>query len=155
MKIRLIVSGLLLAPILVSQAVRAQPPGPPPGNWSEPKTPLEKDMHQIASAVKKLKKQLGDASQNASSLELVAQIRDGASAASGETPSYAADKPEAERAAFVADFQSDMKDFVAKVDTLAATLKANDNDAAAKIFKELIDAEHKGHKEFQKPKPQQ
>lgn len=153
MKFRFVVSGLLLAQIVAFQAVRAQPPGPPPSNWSEPKTPLEKDMHQIASAVRKLKKQIGDADQNASSLDLVAQIRAAAVAASGETPSYAADKPESERAAFVADFQSDMKDFVAKVDTLADALKANDNDSAAKIFKDLLDAERKGHKEFQKPKP--
>ena len=107
------------------------------------------------SAVKKLRHQIDDASQNASSLDLVAQIRSAAVAASGETPPWAAEKSDADRPGFVADFQSDMKEFVGKVDALAAALKADDNATAAKLFKGLLGAERQGHKEFRKPKPQQ
>jgi cytochrome c556 len=154
--------SLVLLPAFTAPALRAQdapPPGPdgPPAwqhSWrDEPKTPLAKDMHKIASAVRKLSRQIGDPDSNPASLDLVATIRAAAVAASGETPAFASDQPEATRAKFVADFQSAMKEFVGKVDTLAADLKANDNDAAAKDLKALVAAERAGHKEFRKPRP--
>jgi soluble cytochrome b562 len=162
----LLALGLFVLPILVVPALRAQdapPPAPAPAGapaWTpqkddEPKTPLAKDMHKIASAVRKLRKQIKDPSSNASSLELVAEIRAAAVAASSETPAWAAEQPEARRAAFVADFQSDMKEFIGKVDAVSAALKAGDNAAAAKGLHALIDAEKASHKEFRKPRPQQ
>lgn len=156
--------SLLLLPILVAPAIRAQdgPPPPPPqgapawgpGGKEEPKTPLAKDMHRIASAIKKLRLQIKDPASNASSLELVGEIRDAAVAASTETPAFAAEQPAEKRADFVADFHSDIKEFIGKVDALAAALKANDNAAAADGFKALLAAEKEGHKEFRKPRPQ-
>jgi cytochrome c556 len=164
MKISALALGLALLPILAGPPLRAQdapPPGPDgapawkhPGD-DEPKTPLAKDMHKIASALRKLRRQVDDPDSNAASLDLVATIRAAAVAASGETPAFASEQPEATRAKFVADFQSDMKEFVGKVDALAADLKANDNDAAAKDLKALFAAEKAGHKEFRKPKPPQ
>lgn len=158
MKFPILAAALLLAPLLMTQTVRAQatpPPAGAPPQGEEPKTQLQKDMDQISSAVKKLRHQIDDASRNASSLDLVAQIRSAASDAAGQTPSWAAEKPEADRAKFVADFQSDIKEFIGKVDALAGALKADDNAGAAKGLKELFAAEHQGHKEFRKPKPQQ
>jgi soluble cytochrome b562 len=111
-------------------------------------------MHKIGAAVRKLRLQIKDPASNASSLELVAEIRAAAVAASTETPAWAAEQPEAKRADFVADFQSDMKDFIGKVDALAAALKADDNAAAVDGLKALLNAEKDGHKEFRKPRPQ-
>jgi hypothetical protein len=165
MKFRVPISSLCFAAFLLVPAFGAaygQPapaPTPPtqPGAAAQPehKTPLAKDMDQIGGAMRKLRKQIGDPASNASSLALVAQFRAAAVSAAGETPAWAAEQPDADRAKFVADFQSDMKDFVIKVDSLAAALNANDNAGAAAIYKDLISSESKGHKEFRKPKPKQ
>jgi soluble cytochrome b562 len=143
------------APTEVAAPAVAPAPAGTASSTPEHKTPLAKDMDKIGSAMRKLRKQIDDPASNASSLALVSQVRAAAEAAAGETPAWAAEKPEADRAKFVADFRSDMKDFVGKVDSLAAALDANDNAAAAKIYKDLISAERDGHKEFRKPKPQQ
>jgi soluble cytochrome b562 len=168
MKFHSIAPGLFLLSVLAAPAfgveyAPAPPPAPPPDGapaWTppgddEPKTPLAKDMHKIASAVRKLRSKISDPANNASSLGLVAQIRAAAVDASSLTPAFAADQPADKRADFVADFQSDMKEFVGKVDILAAALTANDNAAAAADFKALLTAEKAGHKEFRKPRPPQ
>jgi len=111
-------------------------------------------MHRISSAVRKLRLQIKDPAQNASSLELVGEIRAAAVAASTETPAWAAEQPADKQAGFVADFHSDMKEFIGKVDALAAALKADDNAAAADGLKALLAAEKDSHKEFRKPRPQ-
>ncbi len=161
MKFHTLAYSLLLLPVLVAPAVAAQyaqppaaAPAGPPGGKEAPDTPLAKDMHKIGAAVKKLRLQIKDPSQNDSSLGLVAEIRAAAVAASTETPAYAADQPAEKRVEFVADFQSDMKEFIGKVDALADALKTNDNAAAVDGLKALFAAEKEGHKEFRKPRPQ-
>jgi soluble cytochrome b562 len=170
MKFRILASALSFTPFLIAPAFGADyaQPAPPaqteaaapaqagaPSAKAEHKTPLAKDMDKINWAMRKLRKQIDDPASNASSLDLVAKVRAAAEDATGQTPSWAAEKPEAARAKFVADFQADMKDFVGKVDSLAAALQANDNAGAAKIYKDLLSAERQGHKEFRKPKAQQ
>ena len=61
------------------------PPAPPPGDAAthgpggehehHKETELDKRMDVIGKAFKKLRKQIGDASQNASSIELIASAR--------------------------------------------------------------------------------
>lgn len=116
-----------------------------------PKTALAKDMDKISKAMRKLKKQVKDSTQNDASLALVATIRDAAVAASNETPAWTADQPWADRPKFVSDYQAEMKKLIDAVDQLGAALKANDNVTAASLYAQLPHLEKEGHKQFRKP----
>jgi len=114
-------------------------------------TPLDKEMKTMNRAFRQLKKQAGDAAQNASSLALVAQMEKAAAASAELTPEKAADLPEKDRAAFEADFKAKMRNFSDALGKLEAALKAGDNAAAAKLVADLGAQERAGHKEFRKP----
>jgi soluble cytochrome b562 len=145
--------ALLAAPLALAQD--APPAAPAPSGEAAPakpkKTELAKDMDKINRAQRTLRKQVADASQNESSLALVATIHDAAVAASSETPAWTADQPQADQAKFVADFHAKMKDFIGDIDKLSAALKAGDNAGAAKLLAGLGQDEKAGHKQFKKP----
>jgi soluble cytochrome b562 len=153
MKTRLLAPALLLAASLcIGPALRAQD-GPPNGFKREPKTELAKHMEAMGKAMRVLRNQIADSSQNASSLEQVATIRSEATEASKLTPVKEKDVPEADRAKFMADYQAGMKEFLAAVDKMEADLKANDNTAAVADYKKLGSLEQTDHKEFRKMPP--
>jgi soluble cytochrome b562 len=162
---RLLTSSLL-AVLLTGAAGMARaddgpPPPPPPGNapahgpgeHHHPETELGKRMETMGHAFKKLRKQIGDASQNASSLELIATARSAAEEALKFTPEKTETLPEAERPKFIADYQDGIKQLIAKFDDLSAALKANNNEEAQKIFKDIGSFQRKEHHEFQKEHP--
>lgn len=137
---------LLAALLLVPAILFAQP------KKDRPDTPIEKDMHRMAHAFRRLHKQAADPSMNASSLELVATIRAGAEDARTHTPLRAADIPADKRAAFVAQFREKMGQFIDVVDRLAAALKAGHNDEAVRLVKKMEELQKADHKRFKKPK---
>ena len=153
---------LLTGAIGMARADDGPPPPPPPGDapahgpgdhHHEPETELGKKMETMGHAFKKLRKQIGDASQNASSLELVATARKAAEESLNLKPEKAATLPEAERPKFIADYQDGIKQLIAKFDDLSAALKANNNEEAGKIFKDIGSFQRKEHHEFQKEHP--
>ncbi|HEY9155011.1 MAG TPA: cytochrome b562 [Opitutaceae bacterium] len=153
---------LLTGAVGIARADDGPPPPQPPGDASahghpgdqhEPETELGKQMEKMGHAFKKLRKQVGDASQNASSLELVATARKAAEESLTLTPAKAATLPEAERPKFIADYQDGIKQLIAKFDDLSAALKANNNEEAQKIFKDIGSFQRKEHHEFQKEHP--
>ncbi len=140
MKLRLFFTALLLA-VITCPLARAEGGG----------TPLEKEMKTMNKAFRQLKKQVADASQNASSLELVAQMEKAATASTDLIPEKAADLPEKDRAAFTADYKAKMQDFSAVLAKLEVALKAGDNAGAAKLLTDLNNLQRANHKEFRKP----
>jgi soluble cytochrome b562 len=149
MSLRTLTSLLLLSLVLTAPAVRAQETKA--AESSEDKTDLEKQMDKMGKAFRALRKQISDSSQNASSLDLIATIKDAAAASSNLTPKKAADLPEADRPAFVAQYQAGLKDLAASLDKVTADLKAGDNTAAANDLKDVGAVEGKNHKKFKKP----
>jgi cytochrome c556 len=117
----------------------------------EPETELGNTMDKMNGAWRKLKKQVADPASNAGSLELVATISAAADKALTFTPARAADVPAADRAKFTADYQAQMKDFIAQIAKLGAALKANDNAAAAALVQKMGAMQKEGHKEFKRP----
>lgn len=106
-------------------------------------TVLGNHMDKMNGAMRKLKKQVADAAQNADSIKLVATIKAEATEAAKEKPAWhPEDAPK---------YQAKMKEFIAKVGDLEAALKAGKNDVAAKIVDELGAAQKEGHKAFKKP----
>jgi cytochrome c556 len=124
------------------------PPAPAADAHAHDHTPLEDQMSAMRGAFNKLRKQVADASLNASSLELATKLRAAAEKGVTETPARAAEVPEAERAKFVADYQAKMKEFVAEVQKLEAALKADNNTEAAAILANLGTMQKEGHKAY-------
>jgi len=114
-------------------------------------TELEGQMDQMSGAFKKLKRQIADPANNASSLTLVATIRQGAEAALKLSPAKAEDVPAADRAKFIADYQAKRKALIGEVEKLEAALKANQNEEAKKIVAALGTMQKEGHKAFKRP----
>jgi len=141
MRTSLLLASLVLASFTVP--VRAQPaPGPAPAASAKEETELDQKMEDMNGAFRKLRRQIADASANASSLELVAKLRKASEESVALVPAKAAKVPEADREKFVAAYQAKMKEFIAEVDKLKAALEAGKNDEAATILQKA------GHREF-------
>lgn len=130
----LAVAALLLAPA----AVRADD------------TELAKQMEIIDGSMKKLRRTLKAADQNAESMKLIEEMKKASIASKALIPVMAKDVPEAERAKFVAAYQAAMDVFIAEVDKLAAAVKENKSEAAQEIYTKLKEMEDTGHKQFTK-----
>jgi hypothetical protein len=146
----------LLTPIVASaDTPPADAPATPasaPAPDSEKKTDLEMRMDRIGKAFRKLKKQVADPAQNASSLALVATMQAAAKEAIDFTPEKAQDIPADQRAKFEDDFKAGIRDLQDRFAKLQDALSAGKNDDAVKLVADIGDFEKKEHKEFRKPK---
>ena len=157
MKFRLLFTCLSLSaatPFALRAADPAPAPAPEHGKSEEKHTELGDKMEKANSAWRKLRKQITDSAQNASSLELVAAFRESLKGAATLSPEKAADIPEADRAKFQADFAAGMKKLAEGIDRLETALKANNNEEAGKVLKELGDLQRTSHKAFRRPPPE-
>ena len=128
--------------------------GKPVGPSDEKKTDLEARMDRVGKAFRKLRKQVADPAQNASSLDLLTTMEDAAKEAATFTPAKAADLPEDQRAKFTEDFKAGINELQDRLAKLRAALEAGKNDEATAIVAALVEFEKKEHKEFKKPKPE-
>ncbi len=117
---------------------------------AEVETELGGKMEKMGGAFRALRRQITDASKNADSLAKVATIRQHAEASLKLDPAMKKDLPAAKQAKFVADYQAEMKKFIALCGKLEAALKANNNAEAEKLCAQLGDAQKAGHKSFKK-----
>ncbi|HEY5227605.1 MAG TPA: cytochrome b562 [Opitutaceae bacterium] len=135
------------------------PPATPPAAAAAPaaapdddkKTELELRMDRMGKAYRKLRKQVADPTQNASSIELASKMMAALKEAEDLTPEKAADLPEDQRPKFVSDFKDGIKAMENTVSKLTDALTAGKNDDAAKIVADMGAMEKKDHKEFKKP----
>lgn len=116
-------------------------------------TPLEERMEKINSAWRRLRRQVEDPAQNASSLELVARIREAAKGTEKMKPAKLEEVPEAERAKFLAEYRASLKKFAGQLDALEAALKGNRNAEAQQVIVAIGDHQKASHKAFRKPPP--
>jgi soluble cytochrome b562 len=165
MKIRSALALLLVLPA-AAPLLRADEPAaaPPPATTTtttitvapapqddEKKTDLELRMDRMGKAFRKLRKQVSDPAQNASSLDLVSKMMAAAKEAEELTPEKAQDLPEDQRPKFVADFKNGILAMEDEFTKLTAALTAGKNEDAAAIVAEIGSLEKKDHKEFKKP----
>lgn len=137
----------LLAALAVSLAALPLLTRPALGQSHE-HTDLEEKMDAMNNVFRKLRRQIADASANASSLELVAKLREASAESAKLIPAKAEKVPEADRAKFVSDYEARMKEFLAEVDNLKAALEAGKNDEAAVVLGKLGALQKSGHREF-------
>lgn len=139
----LLVATLIALPALPSATLSAAEKGN--------ETELEKVMGQMNGAFRRLRRQVADPTKNAESLQLVATVRKAAEDSVKLVPALAAERPEADRPAFVAGYREQMRGFIAALAPLEAALKAGDNPKAEAAIAELLALQKKGHKEYKKP----
>lgn len=117
---------------------------------ADAETELGGKMEKIGGAFRALRRQITDATKNADSLARLATIKENAQASLKLEPAMKADKPAAEQAKFVADYQAEMKKFIELVGKVEAALKANDNAEAGKLLETMSSDQKKAHKMFKK-----
>lgn len=139
MKIRALLFTLICA-LVTSTGVLA----------ADAETELGGKMEKMGGAFRALRRQITDASRNADSIAKVATIRQNAEASMKLDPAMKKDIPAAKQAKFVADYQAEMKKFIALCDKLTAALKANNNAEAEKLCAQMGDAQKAGHKGYKK-----
>jgi soluble cytochrome b562 len=158
MKLRSPLTWLLAVPMLMpvlcvaqTGAPTPQPAVTAPAAADEKKTELELRMDRMGKAFRKLRKQVADPAQNASSLQLVATMQDAAKEAMDLTPAKAEDIPDGQKAKFMADFKAGIQDLRDQLAKLSDALAAGKNDDATKIVGDMFSLEKKDHKEFRRP----
>ncbi|HEY4989011.1 MAG TPA: cytochrome b562 [Opitutaceae bacterium] len=155
MKLRPIAAWILAIPMLTPVLSLAQTvPAPPPANAApsdDKKTELEERMTKMNKAFRKLRKQVADPAQTASSLDLVATMQEAAKESLDLTPEKAADIPDDQKAKFMADYKAGIRAMQDELAKLSDALTAGKNADAAKIVADMFDLEKKSHKEFRRP----
>lgn len=119
-------------------------------NAAEAETELGAKMEKIGGAFRALRRQIADPSKNADSLARLATMRENLQAGLKLEPAMKSEVPAAGQKKFVADYQEEMKRFIALVEKTEAALKANNNDEAAKLVNTMGDDQKKAHKMFKK-----
>lgn len=143
---RQLVSFVLLTGSIAFAADAA--PAPAAAAEKKPETELTQKMDKMNGAFRKLRRQAGDASKTAESLELVATLREMSVASARLEPARAVTIPEAGRKKWIADYQAKMGELQAQIDKLEAALKAGQNEEAARIVQAIAALQKEGHKEY-------
>jgi cytochrome c556 len=148
--------SLVLSTLLFGSAVfaadeaspAAAPAAPAAPKEKKNETELSKQMEKMNGAFRKLRRQAGDATKNADSLEQVAILKKYAEASLKFEPFKATEVPAADKEKMIAGYKAKMNDFVAAVGKLEAALQAGNNEEAAKLVQELGAMQKEGHKEY-------
>lgn len=138
----------LLAASAAGAAAEAPAAAPAAPQEKKPETELTRKMDKMNGAFRKLRRQAGDATKNAESLELVALLREMSTASVKLEPARLATIPEAGRKQWLADYRAKMGELQAQIDRLEAALKSGQNEEAARIVQAIGALQKEGHKEY-------
>jgi soluble cytochrome b562 len=162
----LIAAGLVLSPLWVladdaptpapqapaAAVVPAAPAAAPAvAPADEKKTDLDLRMDRVSKAFRKLRKQVSDPTQNASSLALLATMQAALAEAVDLTPEKAADVPADQKAKFMEGYKAGIKGMQDEFTKLGDALTAGKNDDAAKIVADIFALEKKDHGDYRRP----
>jgi soluble cytochrome b562 len=139
------------SPPPAAAAPAVAPAAPAAGSSDEKKTDLDLRMDRVSKAFRKLRKQVSDPTQNASSLALLATMQAALAEAVDLTPEKAADVPADKKDKFMADYKAGIKGMQDEFTKLGDALTAGKNDDAAKIVADIFALEKKDHKDFRRP----
>lgn len=115
-----------------------------------PEYELQKHMEVMDESMKKLRRTLRAADQNAESLKLIGEVKKAAEACKPLVPTMVKDVPAGERDKFVASYRKDLEAFIAEVGKIETAVKAGKNDEANEIYKKLKEMESDGHEKYNK-----
>ena len=111
-------------------------------------TELDKDMLEVKAQVRTLRRSLRDPAKNAESLASLQILETRVLAAKARIPRNTKDLPEAERAAYILAYRTDMVTFLATALAVEAALLTGDQDGAQEHFKSFREQEDPAHEKF-------
>lgn len=111
-------------------------------------TELAKQMEEMDDELKKLRKSVKDPAANAASLEALTKLQQLTVTSKALVPALAAEKPEAERAKFVAGYRKDMAVMLTHFAQIEVAILDGDNAKAEELYKGLKKIEDDGHEKY-------
>ena len=114
----------------------------------EPETELALCMERLEQALKAVRRNLKDEGARPEALRVILELEHATVEARGHVPALAAKLPEAERAAFVADYRRMMIDMQRAELDLEAALLDGEPEAIQKAFDAVREFEDRGHERF-------
>lgn len=109
---------------------------------------LEDVMEEMSENFRKLRRQVEDKAQNASSLALVARLRELAAQGAGMKPRMIARAAADEQPKLLRSYQEQMRELAATFGDLEAALRAGKNGKAASIVEDIRELQKAGHHKF-------
>lgn len=113
-----------------------------------PDSELAQKMKLMGKNLKQLKPQIADATKQQSSVDLLETVKKIATEAKGLTPTKAKDVPDADRAKFISEFQSQIDKLIDAVGKIEDAVKAGKYDDAKTLFGDLQMIKREGHEKF-------
>ena len=112
------------------------------------KTPLAKEMENIARNVRQLGPQVKDSSKRDTALAEIHSIQKSAQTAKGLIPAKAKELPSDQQAAFISDYKTKMDQLIAEFTKLEDAVKLGKTTEAQKILMDLRSIKREGHEKF-------
>jgi hypothetical protein len=147
MKIRLLIATLATS-LALGVGLYAQ-------EKKDDQTELGAKMEKVGGAWRAIKRQITDASKNDDTVAKLGIVKENLTAALKLEPELTKEKPAAERAKFVADYQAKLKEEIGKVDKIIAAVKAGKNEEANQLIGVVDQDQKDAHKAFKKQKKKQ
>ncbi len=122
-----------------------------PGNTAfaaDDDTPLTKEMNGVNKDLRKLKKQVADASKKDENIGLVDDIKKHLVTGRDMEPATTKDQPADKKAAFIAKYKEQIDSTIKDFDALSAAIKADKADEAKTLLEKLQKDKEQGHKDF-------
>ena len=115
---------------------------------AEQKTPLAKEMENIARNLRQLGPQVNDSSKRDAALAEIHSIQKSAQTAKGLVPAKAKELPSDQQAAFVTDYKAKMDQLLGQFTKLEEAVKLGNGAEAQKILTGLRSIKREGHEKF-------
>jgi soluble cytochrome b562 len=136
MKLKVILTTLIAFAIGFQAPVRADD------------TPLAKNMSGMNKLLRTLKRQIGDAAKKDENVGIIGKIKTSIAEAAKLEPKQTKDIPEAEKAAYLEKYKTQMAELNKTFEAIEAAVTAGKADDAKALFDKLSEQKEKGHKDF-------
>ena len=115
---------------------------------AEEDTPLAKNMAAVNKSLRTLKRQVADASKKDENVAMLEKIKTSLDEAAKLQPKKTKDVPEAEKAAYLEKYKTQIGELKKTFETIETAVKAGKVDEAKALFEKLAEQKEKGHKDF-------
>jgi len=112
---------------------------------------LREQMEVIGKTFRSLRRAVRDPDKNAEAAEMAGTMLEAAQVSIDHKPTWTADQPADEQAAFVAGYKKEMEKFIQLLTDLKTALEADNNERANELVEALRDQQRSSHKEYKKP----
>ena len=114
----------------------------------ESDSPLEKQMQVLARGMRQLSQQVADPAKQQENLTLLESLKKAAGDSKSLDPRKTAQIPEAKRAAFLADYRTDLDELKDAFDQMEQAVKAGQYDRAKSLIATVNSIKKEGHGKF-------